>query len=41
MVVVGHFWQPYVGQATGGESNMMVLIGGTEKQAVIHRLSYG
>jgi hypothetical protein len=27
-VMVGHFWKPYIGQAVGGELELMVLIGG-------------
>jgi hypothetical protein len=32
-VMVGHFWQPYIGQTVGGELNLMVLFRGTEEQA--------
>jgi hypothetical protein len=34
-VLVGHFWKPYIGQAVGGELDLMVLIGGAEKWAAI------
>jgi hypothetical protein len=35
-VVVGRFWKPCMGQAVGGGSDLMVLIGGAEKRAAIH-----
>jgi hypothetical protein len=35
-VIVGGFWKPYIGQAAGGELDLMVLIGGAEERAPIH-----
>jgi hypothetical protein len=29
-VMVGRFWKPYIGQAVGGELDLMVLIGEAE-----------
>jgi hypothetical protein len=29
------FWKPYIGQAVGAELDLMVLIGGAEKQSTI------
>jgi hypothetical protein len=29
------FWKPYIGQAVGGELELMVLIGGAEEWAAI------
>jgi hypothetical protein len=34
-VEVGDFWKPYIGQAVGGELDLMVLIGGAEERAAI------
>jgi hypothetical protein len=34
-VTVGHFWQSYIGQAVGGELDLMVLIGGAREHAAI------
>jgi hypothetical protein len=34
------FWKPYVGQAAGGELDMMVLIGGAEERADIQWEKY-
>jgi hypothetical protein len=34
-VMVGRFWKPYIGQAIGGELDLMVLIGGAEERAAI------
>jgi hypothetical protein len=34
-LMVEHFWQPYIGQAVGGELDLMVLIGGVEERAAI------
>jgi hypothetical protein len=31
------FWRSYIGQAVSGEIVLMVLIGGVEEQAAIHR----
>jgi hypothetical protein len=39
-VMVGHFWQHYVGQAVGGGLDLMVLIGGAEEQAAIQQDSF-
>jgi hypothetical protein len=33
-VMVGRFWQPYIGQAVGGELDSMVLIGRAEAEVV-------
>jgi hypothetical protein len=34
--MVGRFWQPYfLGQAVGGELDLMVLIGATEERVAI------
>jgi hypothetical protein len=37
-VMVGHFWQPYVGQTAGEEMDLMMLIRGVEERAAIHQL---
>jgi hypothetical protein len=34
-VEAGRFWKPYIGQALGGEWDLMVLIGGAEERAAI------
>jgi hypothetical protein len=34
-VEVGRIWKPYIGQAVGGELDLMVLIGGAEERADI------
>jgi hypothetical protein len=37
-VMVGRFWKPYIGQAVGGELDLMVLIVGAEGgPAVLNR----
>jgi hypothetical protein len=36
-VMVGRFWQPYIGQAVGGDLDLMVLIGGAEGRAAIQQ----
>jgi hypothetical protein len=36
-VMVGCFWQSYIGQAVGGEFDMMALISGTEERAAIQQ----
>jgi hypothetical protein len=33
--MVGSSWKPYIGQAVGGELDLMMLIGGVEEQAAI------
>jgi hypothetical protein len=33
--MIGHFLQPYIGLAVGGELELMVLIGVVEEQAAI------
>jgi phosphatidylinositol kinase/protein kinase (PI-3 family) len=34
-VMVGHFWQPYIGQAVGRELDSMVLIGQVEEWTAV------
>jgi hypothetical protein len=34
-VKAGNFWKLYIGQAVGGELDLMELIGGVEEQAAI------
>jgi hypothetical protein len=33
--MVGHFWQSNIGQAVGGDFDLMVLIGGAEGHSAI------
>jgi hypothetical protein len=33
-LIVGRFWKPYLGQAVGGELDLMVLIGGAEEISI-------
>lgn len=33
--MVGHLWQPYIGQVAGGELDLMMLIGGAEDRNAI------
>jgi hypothetical protein len=35
-VMVGRFWMPFIGQAVGGELDLMVLTGEAEERAAIH-----
>jgi hypothetical protein len=34
-VTAGHCWQPYVGEAVGGDLDSLVLIGGAEASVVL------
>jgi hypothetical protein len=34
-VVVGSVWKPYIGQAVGGELDLMAMIGGAEELAAL------
>jgi hypothetical protein len=33
--MVGCLWKPYIGQAEGGELDLMVLIGGAQNRAAV------
>jgi hypothetical protein len=38
-IMVGCFWEPYIGQAVHGVLDLMMLIGGVEEQVAIQQMS--
>jgi hypothetical protein len=39
-VVVGHFWNPCIGQAESGKLDLIVLIDSAEEKAALHTLHH-